>query len=871
MADLSFLQASLIKLKGGSGSGNFGHSGRPGEVGGSSSSGESSPHVRALRNLAARVPVLRGELDPRANADKLVNQAKVSRYGYSSLNPASLQDWQAEVNKQFEELKAQPLIHGASIPLLQEIDKNGLKSNRLVNGVAQTKYNKLMETVTKLQVLRDKGILSSTQYHKYIADMTQVKQQLELQAAAGSTYEKDRNAGLDQFVFMSHGSANPYGDVKVVIDNSVLESPKTFATPKDIAQMYTDFDPPHAYADKTQEEYRKSVVNDGGYYEAAAAERVRSHADEHGSFEVKSADVIPPDKILGYVAPVNAELPKLNHPVITYSPKVYGNVDIGADFTVLDFPNGTKLNEWNLRREIYKLMQSGEYKKYLGRGAARKAAYDAGKRYHFGRPTSDTVEEDPKNAFLDVALIKLKGGAGSGNFGHEGRPGEVGGSSVGGGRSRAALAKLKELRPEAIKKIDEIAQHTKIGDTWEQLDLGQQRDAEERFTQFSKGDIQSIIYGNLHHMSDKEVVGLKTNRLALHAAESETRGMSEKFDIDSKKLVTLRAGLSSKTDLSTFDFSSLLRNPDVLSDEEKVAFNKQLQKAAGAEKLSADQYISGQSEDYFSTVRSNLEVDLTYDVLESKWNAKTDEEKMKYYSGSSTELLRSTVVARAAELNPMSKDWLAKSNDNLWGTWKSASQSPDALIIQNAAMHTFGVNPPYKWADRVEDFDKEYGPLYGHSAPDVIKEKSALLKAQWETTQWLLKDKPVPDYLYRAVYVDKSNFESTISEAEAGLDMTDHYAQALAERRLEGTKLDNLQLMRNPMNSFTSDLSVANTWDGVGEIPKGAVRVVIRAKIPKEAILSTPEFGDNAYNESEYVVLGTPWEWEAFYDKAPSA
>jgi hypothetical protein len=48
-------------------------------------------------------------------------------------------------------------------------------------------------------------------------------------------------------------------------------------------------------------------------------------------------------------------------------------------------------------------------------------------------------------------------------------------------------------------------------------------------------------------------------------------------------------------------------------------------------------------------------------------------------------------------------------------------------------------------------------------------------------------------------------------------------------------------------------------------------RVVLRAEVPRTAVLSVPAYGVNVHSEHEVVVTGTSWRgWDAWSDKAPS-
>jgi len=47
--------------------------------------------------------------------------------------------------------------------------------------------------------------------------------------------------------------------------------------------------------------------------------------------------------------------------------------------------------------------------------------------------------------------------------------------------------------------------------------------------------------------------------------------------------------------------------------------------------------------------------------------------------------------------------------------------------------------------------------------------------------------------------------------------------------------------------------------------------VVVRARVPRTAVISVPAYGKNIHEEKEVVVAGTSWKaWDAWYQKAPS-
>lgn len=63
---------------------------------------------------------------------------------------------------------------------------------------------------------------------------------------------------------------------------------------------------------------------------------------------------------------------------------------------------------------------------------------------------------------MTTITFRLKGGSGSGNFGHQGRPGEVGGSSGGG---RSSTLGPKPYTTESQEEFDEWAGQ-RLGDAW---------------------------------------------------------------------------------------------------------------------------------------------------------------------------------------------------------------------------------------------------------------------------------------------------------------------------------------------------------------------------------------------------------------------
>jgi hypothetical protein len=78
------------------------------------------------------------------------------------------------------------------------------------------------------------------------------------------------------------------------------------------------------------------------------------------------------------------------------------------------------------------------------------------------------------------------------------------------------------------------------------------------------------------------------------------------------------------------------------------------------------------------------------------------------------------------------------------------------------------------------------------------------------------------------------------------------------------TRLPDIQVERNGAASATTDRGVANKWDGKDG------RVVLRASVPRTAVVSVPAYGINVEGEHEVVIAGTAWKgWDAWYGAAP--
>lgn len=199
---------------------------------------------------------------------------------------------------------------------------------------------------------------------------------------------------------------------------------------------------------------------------------------------------------------------------------------------------------------------------------------------------------------------------------------------------------------------------------------------------------------------------------------------------------------------------------------------------------------------------------------------------------------------------------------SLWSDWKASSTSTGGKILQVAIADELGGRLSAKTADAIAkdaviaQANDEYRALGGYEG---VK---AYVRAKWETTQYLLDkaDTQVVD-LYRAVGIPEKDLRTITHEP----------VQTIPGSPDLGVyqKLTSIELARNGAQSMTVDPGVANNWSSLGTYDNK--RVVLRAEVPRTAVVSVPAYGINVTHEREVVVAGTAWKgWDAWENAAPS-
>ncbi len=194
--------------------------------------------------------------------------------------------------------------------------------------------------------------------------------------------------------------------------------------------------------------------------------------------------------------------------------------------------------------------------------------------------------------------------------------------------------------------------------------------------------------------------------------------------------------------------------------------------------------------------------------------------------------------------------------ERVWSEWKSSSTSKYGLALQLAASQELGG----QWRGSYAGQDpKRILENFSSKEFDALK---AYVRAQWEVSNYILdKSNQQVLNLYRAVGIP---IESNLSSS-AGTT-TEIKPVASESGNSAFNQLPYLNVQRNGAASMTADMSVANNWGS-----SSGDRVVLRAQVPRTAVLSLPVFGQNVTEEQEVVVTGTAWKkWDAWLRKAPS-
>lgn len=180
--------------------------------------------------------------------------------------------------------------------------------------------------------------------------------------------------------------------------------------------------------------------------------------------------------------------------------------------------------------------------------------------------------------------------------------------------------------------------------------------------------------------------------------------------------------------------------------------------------------------------------------------------------------------------------------------------------------------------DKKESIDyanKAYAAIGGYEG---VK---AALRAKWETTQYLLDRADIPVVqAYRGITMEhklKGDAGANVGDFNPphnGLQKNDVGTEFDLKTLAVGSKLTTSS--GKVITKVSTDDLPSGYAPGVGtwkySQPKGSQsRIVLRAEVPRTAVVSIPAYGVNVKSEQEVVVAGAAWKgWDAWSGRAPT-
>lgn len=303
--------------------------------------------------------------------------------------------------------------------------------------------------------------------------------------------------------------------------------------------------------------------------------------------------------------------------------------------------------------------------------------------------------------------------------------------------------------------------------------------------------------------------------------------------------------------------SSSMDPPDYLQESAKESLGTMWDEKNDEEKLEwAKGHTDYLEEEGDSEQNKTIEMPKKFDPLEAGGdteNYRATQTMAKYIS---TERAQQLIEERFSkegqpDIHPEPED-VARADSRLWSGWKSSSTGDEGRLIQVAAHEELGgrLNSSHNSGINKEDSmafaNSEFSEIGGYEG---VK---AMVRAKWETTQYMLDKADTPIVgAYRGLSMNSSTERTEkVSSANSSIPFT---------------KLPDIKVARNGAASFTTDRAVSNGWKQEGQ------RIVIRAEVPRTSVLSVPAYGINVHSEHEVVIMGTAWrDWDVWQKTAPS-
>jgi len=415
---------------------------------------------------------------------------------------------------------------------------------------------------------------------------------------------------------------------------------------------------------------------------------------------------------------------------------------------------------------------------------------------------NSTNKNNSINKFIDV----LKGGQGSGNWGHEGQEGAWGGSSETGGTSTAFL----EVSPEVRHSFDP--------------DTGDYN--EERHLQHCK-DLEPEEYSEYIQQLEQE---MKDN------PDTELEDMSplhDKYSVEElqEKTAEMRDVFSKQHNKIGIEKSFKARHlVDKYNLMEKDGFCTLVYAYHKSDVLKDVQRKSG-VDDFGDVKREMREVD---DYVEAK-------EVLR--SGLEEKGLSAEEINEAENLFDEQLDmWSEVAGERVLEQWAETSgdNQPYSVSTQLAVQEEFGLKDAKTdhYPDGVVEIAEDINKIVGEG-------KKQFLRSQYEETQEVLREAGLDSIVaYRGMtFKDSSKLPDELSHVDFPYE---------AER----TTLD---FQSQPLSSFATEVEDAKMFTTVYD----DYNMIIASEIPAENILSLHSHGFGCHYESEITVLGDTYKGDA--------
>lgn len=498
------------------------------------------------------------------------------------------------------------------------------------------------------------------------------------------------------------------------------------------------------------------------------------------------------------------------------------------------------------------------------------------------------------------------GGPGSGNFGHAGRPGEVGGSAPEGGavddikedaatgaapdkdlvwQSARGISDCERLLEGVVASADFGATVKPTGD-WNDVDQGIRDEVEaairddylEQLNEYEALDKSGIDAAYKEYLRDepsavidRAVEGI-VSAYYLEPPHLSAEAIKDSLIVygNAAPRVDLEADIQfedgtpltadQKRDLSdTFNsaytetegefFDNRTDDPwyeEAVADAEKEWLTDRMNEVDDIQRFDKAHAMGYDDEALYGV---QMEPGVPTQWVTGTHNIETPEDQENYDRTAAIvremAFQRSQEIAEERGIKPPTKEDIK----DIWYSWKGSSQGMKAREFQQAVADELGGVTRFT--------DLQANDLRNRSDFDRMK---AYVRGQWETNQWLMS-KAGEDYIdvYRGVIIPTEDIE------RAGVTMHIFGNNDYGE-------LPSVSLKRNGAQSTTSDPDVANAWRGVGTtLTVPSERVVLRIRAPRTSVISLPVYGDNVHNESETVLAGTRdrWWWDLWRSRAP--